>query len=149
MVTRRSRAALITLTIFTLGISGSSAHADVKPTPSPAPILSPADQYAEAMQQFKIDMKEYQDARVVREQQLRIILRDFNRALRKATEDALLAGKSAGSKAALAAARATAATERDEAVALLGPEPVAPTPPAKPMRIAKSFAPSQKPAKKN
>jgi hypothetical protein len=149
MVTRRSRAALITLTIFTLGISGSSAHADVKPTPSPAPILSPADQYAEAMQQFKIDMKEYQDARVVREQQLRIILRDFNRALRKAAEDALLAGKSAGSKAALAAARASAANERDEAVALLGPEPVAPTPPVKPMKMAKSFAPSQKPGKKN
>ena len=149
MVTRRSRAALITLTIFTLGISGSSAHADVKPTPSPAPILSPADQYAEAMQQFKIDMKEYQDARVVREQQLRIILRDFNRALRKAAEDALLAGKSAGSKAALAAARAAAANERDEAVSLLGPEPVAPTPPVKPMKMAKSFAPSQKPGKKN
>jgi hypothetical protein len=147
MVTRRSRAALITLTIFTLGISSSSAHADVKP--SPAPLLSPADQYAEAMQQFKIDLKEYQDARVVREQQLRIILRDFNRALRKAAEDALLAGKSAGSKAALAAARAAAANERDEAVALLGPEPVAPTPPVKPMKMAKSFAPSQKPGKKN
>jgi hypothetical protein len=101
------------------------------------------------MQQFKIDMKEYQDARVVREQQLRIILRDFNRALRKASEDALLAGKSAGSKAALAAARAAAASARDEAVALLGPEPVAPTPPAKPMKMSKSFGPSQKPGKKN
>jgi hypothetical protein len=121
----------------------------VKPTPSPAPILSPADQYAEAMKQFKIDMKEYQDARVVREQQLRIILRDFNRALRKAAEDALLAGKSAGSKAALAAARAAAASARDEAVALLGPEPVAPTPPTKPMKMSKSFGPSQKPGKKN
>jgi len=149
MGARLLQAVLITLTIFTLGISGSPAHADIKPTPSPAPILSPAEQYAEAMQKYKDEMKEYQDARVLRELQLRIILRDFNRALRKATEDALLAGKSAGSKAALAAARAAAATERDEAVALLGPEPVAPTPPAKPMRIAKSFAPSQKPAKKN
>jgi hypothetical protein len=139
----------MTMAIFSIGISNSSAHADVKPTPSPAPILSPADQYAEAMKQFKIDMKEYQDARVVREQQLRIILRDFNRALRKAAEDALLAGKSAGSKAALAAARAAAASARDEAVALLGPEPVAPTPPTKPMKMSKSFGPSQKPGKKN
>jgi hypothetical protein len=139
----------MTMAIFSIGISNSSAHADVKPTPSPAPILSPADQYAEAMKQFKIDMKEYQDARVVREQQLRIILRDFNRALRKASEDALLAGKSAGSKAALAAARAAAASARDEAVALLGPEPVAPTPPTKPMKMSKSFGPSQKPGKKN
>jgi hypothetical protein len=121
----------------------------VKPTPSPAPILSPAEQYAEALQQFKIEMKEFQDARALREQQLRIILRDFNRALRKASEDALLAGKSAGSKAALAAARAAAASARDEAVALLGPEPVAPTPPTKPMKMSKSFGPSQKPGKKN
>jgi flagellar biosynthesis/type III secretory pathway protein FliH len=149
MVGRRSQAILMTMAIFSIGISNSSAHADVKPTPSPAPILSPADQYAEAMKQFKIDMKEYQDARVVREQQLRIILRDFNRALRKAAEDALLAGKSAGSKAALAAARAAAASARDEAVALLGPEPVAPTPPTKPMKMSKSFGPSQKPGKKN
>ena len=149
MVTRRSRAALITLTIFTLGISSSSAHADVKPTPSPAPILSPADQYAEAMQQFKMDMKEYQDARALREQQLRMILIDFNRSLRKAAEDARIAGKNAGSKAALAAARATAAAERDEAVALLGPEPVAPTPPAKPLKGAKISSPSQKPGKRN
>jgi hypothetical protein len=121
----------------------------VKPTPSPAPILSPAEQYVEAMRQFKIEMKEFQDARALREQQLRIILKDFNRALRKASEDALLAGKSAGSKAALAAARAAAASARDEAVALLGPEPVAPTPPTKPMKMSKSFGPSQKPGKKN
>jgi len=149
VVTGRLRVILMALTIFALSFSSSPAHADVKPTPSPAPILSLAEQYAEAMQQYKNEMKEYQDARALREMQLRIILRDFNRALRKATEDALLAGKSAGSKAALAAARAAAATERDEAVALLGPEPVLPTPPAKPMKIAKSFAPSQKPTKKN
>ncbi len=149
MVARRSQAILMTMAIFSIGISNSSAYADVKPTPSPAPILSPAEQYAEAMQQFKIEMKEFQDARALREQQLRIILRDFNRALRKASEDALLAGKSAGSKAALAAARAAAASARDEAVALLGPEPVAPTPPAKPMKMSKSFGPSQKPGKKN
>jgi len=149
MVTRRLRIILITLTIFSLGISSSSARADVKPTPSPAPIHSSAEQYAEAMQQFKIDMRAYQEARALREQQLRMILIDFNRALRKASDDARLAGKSAGSKAALAAARAAAATERDEAVALLGPEPEPPTPPMKPTKIAKGFAPSQKHGKKN
>ena len=149
MVTRRLRIILITLTIFSLGISSPSARADVKPTPSPAPILSSAEQYAEAMQQFKIDMRAFQEARALREQQLRVILIDFNRALRKASDDARLAGKSAGSKAALAAARAAAATERDEAVALLGPEPEPPTPPMKPTKIAKGFAPSQKPGKKN
>jgi len=149
MVARRSQAILITLAIFSLGVSNSSAHADVKPTPSPAPILSSAEQYADAMQQFKIEMKEFQDARALREQQLRMILIDFNRSLRKAAEDARIAGKNAGSKAALAAARATAAAERDEAGALLGPEPVAPTPPAKPLKGAKISSPSQKPGKRN
>jgi len=137
------------LTLFSLALCTSPASADMKPTPSPGSTLAPALQYEEAMQQFKIEMKEFQDARALREQQLRIILRDFNRALRKASEDALLAGKSAGSKAALAAARAAAASARDEAVALLGPEPVAPTPPTKPMKMSKSFGPSQKPGKKN
>jgi uncharacterized membrane protein len=125
MVTRRFRAFVIALTITSIGISGSAAHADVKPTPSPTSKLSPA-----------------------REQQLREILNDFNRALRKATDDARFAGKSAGSKAALASARAAAATARDEAVALLGPVPEPPTAPMKPMKIAKDFVPSQKPGKK-
>jgi len=149
MISKRLRAIVITLAITSIGISAFPAHADVKPTPSPTLTFSPAEQYAQALQQFKVDMKEFQDARVLREQQLRLILIDFNKALRKANEDARIAGKSAGSKATLAAARAAAATERDEAVTLLGPEPVAPTPPPKPMKGAKVFAPSQKPTKKN
>jgi hypothetical protein len=94
-------------------------------------------------------MKAYQKSRALREQQLRSILIDFSRALKKAADDARFAGKSAASKAALASARAAAATARDEAVALLGPEPKPPVPPMKPMKSAKGFAPSQKPEKKN
>ena len=149
MAVMRSRAIFIALTVFAVGVSGTPVHADVKPTPAPTLTLSPAEQYAEAMQQFKSDMRAFQDARALREQQLRTILVEFNKALRKAAEDARLAGKSATSKAALATARAAAATERDEAVALLGPEPVAPTPPAKPMKGLKVLSPSQKPGKKN
>jgi len=149
MAVMRSRAIFIALTVIAVGFSGIPAHADVKPTPAPTLTLSPAEQYAEAMQQFKSDMRAFQDARALREQQLRTILVEFNKALRKASEDARLAGKSATTKAALASARAAAATERDEAVALLGPEPVAPTPPAKPMKGFKVSSPSQKPGKKN
>ena len=149
MAVMRSRAIFIALTVIAVGVSGTPVHADVKPTPAPTLTLSPAEQYAEAMQQFKSDMRAFQDARALREQQLRTILVEFNKALRKAAEDARLAGKSATSKAALATARAAAATERDEAVALLGPEPVAPTPPAKPMKGLKVLSPSQKPGKKN
>lgn len=136
--------ALLSLSLVTV-----PASADTKPTPAPTSTLSPMVQYEMDLQKFKIEMKEYQEARVLREQQLRVILNDFNRALRKATDDARATGKSAGSKAILASARAAAATARDEAVALLGPEPVAPTPPIKPMKSSKSFAPSQKPDKKN
>lgn len=136
--------ALLSLSLVTV-----PASADTKPTPAPTSTLSPMVQYEMDLQKFKIEMKEYQEARVLREQQLRVILNDFNRALRKATDDARATGKSAGSKAILASARAAAATARDEAVALLGPEPVAPTPPIKPMKSAKTFAPSQKPDKKN
>ena len=149
MITRRFKAIVIAITIASTGISASPARADLKPMPAPTSTLSPAAQYEEEMEQFKIDMKVYQKARALHEQQLRMILMDFNRALRKATDDARFAGKSAGSKAALASARAAAATARDEAVALLGPEPEPPIAPMKPMKVGKGFGPSQKPGKKN
>jgi hypothetical protein len=136
--------ALLSLSLITV-----PASADVKPAPTPTSTLSPMAQYQLDLEQFKIDLKEYQEARVLREQQLRSILIDFNRALKKASDDARVAGKSAGSKAALSSARAAAATARDEAVELLGPEPVAPTPPIKPMKGPKSSIQMQKPGKKN
>jgi hypothetical protein len=152
VITSRFTAIVIAITVASIGISASPARADLKPTPAPTSTLSPAAQYEEAMEQFKIDMKVYQKARALHEQQLRMILMDFNRALRKAADDARFAGKSAGSKAVLASARAAAATARDEAVALLGPEPeppIAPIAPMKPMKVGKGFGPSQKPGKKN
>jgi hypothetical protein len=135
--------------LLSLSLITVPASADVKPAPTPTSTLSPMAQYQLDLEQFKIDMKEYQEARVLREQQLRSILIDFNRALKKASDDARVAGKSAGSKAALSSARAAAATARDEAVELLGPEPVAPTPPIKPMKGPKSSIQMQKPGKKN
>ena len=149
MIASRFTTIVIAITVTSIGISISPARADLKPTPAPTSTLSPAAQYDEALQQYKIDMRVYQEARALREQQLRMILMDFNRALRKATDDARFAGKSAGSKAALASARAAAATARDEAVALLGPEPEPPIAPMKPTKVGKGFGPSQKPGKKN
>ena len=136
--------ALLSLSLVTV-----PASADVKPTPSPTLTLSPMAQYQVDFELFKIEMREYLEARALREQELRLILIEFNKALRKASEDARIAGKSAGSKAALASARAAAATARDEAVELLGPEPVAPTPPMKPSKGAKVTKEMPKPGKKN
>ena len=135
--------ALLSLSLITV-----PASADVKPTPTPTSTLSPMVQYLLDLEKFKIELREYQEARALREQELRSILFDFNRALKKTYEDARIAGKSAGSKAALSSARAAAAKARDEAVELLGPEPVAPTPPMKPMKGPKSSIQIQKPGKK-
>ena len=136
--------ALLSLSLYAL-----PATADVKPTPAPTSTLSPMAQYQLDFELFKIEMREYQEARALREQELRVILIEFNKALRRASDDARIAGKSAGSKATLASARAAAATARDEAVALLGPEPIAPIPPMKPLKGAKVSKEMQKPGKKN
>ena len=143
------RKVALLVALLSLSLHALPATADVKPTPAPTSTLSPMAQYQLDFEQFKIEMREYQEARALREQELRVILIEFNKALRKASEDARIAGKSAGSKATLASARAAAATARDEAVALLGPEPIAPIPPMKPLTGAKVSKEMQKPGKKN
>lgn len=150
MQIKRKAATVAIASIFTLS-SITCAAADVTPSPTPTSTstLSPMQQYAQALDQFKVDMKEYQVARALREKQLRLILADFNAALRKASEDARTAGKSAATKAALASARAAAAAARDEAVSLLGPEPIAPTPPAKPAKAPRMAEQGKKPEKRN
>ena len=143
------RKVALLVALLSLSLHALPATADVKPTPAPTSTLSPMAQYQMDFELFKIEMREYQEARALREQELRVILIEFNKALRRASEDARIAGKSAGSKAPLASARAAAATARDEAVALLGPEPIAPTPPMKPMKGTKASKETQKPRKKN
>ena len=143
------RKVALLVALLSLSLHALPATADVKPTPAPTSTLSPMAQYQLDFELFKIEMREYQEARALREQELRVILIEFNKALRRASEDARIAGKSAGSKATLASARAAAATARDEAVALLGPEPIAPIPPMKPMKGAKVSKEMQKPGKKN
>ena len=143
------RKVVLLVALLSLSLHALPASADVKPTPAPTSTLSPMAQYQLDFELFKIEMREFQEARALREQELRVILIEFNKALRRASEDARIAGKSAGSKATLASARAAAATARDEAVALLGPEPIAPTPPTKPMKGAKVSKEMQKPGKKN
>ena len=143
------RKVALLVALLSLSLHALPASADVKPTPAPTSTLSPMAQYQMDFELFKIEMREFQEARALREQELRVILIEFNKALRRASEDARIAGKSAGSKATLASARAAAATARDEAVALLGPEPIAPIPPMKPMKGAKVSKEMQKPGKKN
>ena len=143
------RKVALLVALLSLSLHALPATADVKPTPAPTSTLSPMAQYQMDFELFKIEMREFQEARALREQELRVILIEFNKALRRASEDARIAGKSAGSKATLASARAAAATARDEAVALLGPEPIAPIPPMKPMKGAKVSKEMQKPGKKN
>jgi hypothetical protein len=99
---------------------------------TPAPTLSPAQQYELDLIKYKIEYRIYEDARDLREKELRAIAIAFNQALRQANEDARNAGRGAASKAAFAAARALAAANRDKAIAELPPLMNPPQPPIKP-----------------
>jgi hypothetical protein len=99
---------------------------------TPAPTLSPAQQYELDLIKYKIEYRIYEDARDLREKELRAIAIVFNQALRQANEDARNAGRGAASKAAFAAARALAAANRDKAIAELPPLMNPPQPPIKP-----------------
>ena len=141
--------AITSLMVSTVSLQASSAENN----PSPAVTLSPYQLYELEMIKFKIEMRIYQDARIVRVQQLRSISITFNKALRQAYKDYNLTGRSASSKAAFAAARAVAAADRDKAVADLEPLMDPPEPPAKPdgymPKGNKSKAPSPKTEKRN
>lgn len=129
--------------------STSSFAADVTPVPT----LSPAQQYELDLIKYKIEYRIYQDARELRDRELRAIAVAFAQALRQANEDARNAGRGASSKAAFAAARALAATNRDKAVAELPPLMSPPQPPVKPYGFSakgnKSKGPTPRADKKN
>lgn len=98
-------------------------------------------------------MRAYLQARLLREQQLRVIANTFNQALKQANEEFRNAGRGASSKANFAAARALAAFNRDKAVADLEPLLEEPKPPVRPFGYSvkgnKWKAPSPKADKKN
>jgi hypothetical protein len=120
---------------------------------TPAPTLSPAQQYELDLIKYRIEYRIYQDARDLRAKELRAIAIAFNQALRQATEDARNAGRGASSKAIFAAARALAAANRDKAIAELPPLMSPPQPPFKPKGFVskgnKSKEPSPRSGKKN
>jgi hypothetical protein len=141
--------AAASLALFSATTPVSAAENNSAPTPT----LSPYQLYELELITYKIELRIYQDARIVREQQLRAITNTFNQALKQAHEDSKIAGRSASSKASFAAARAIAAANRDKAVAALEPLMSPPVPPEKPNGYSakgnKSKAPSPKAEKKN
>ena len=140
---------ILLIAISSMMISTSSFAAEV----TPAPTLSPAQQYELDLIKYKIEYRIYQNARELREKELRAIATTFIRALREAHADYRLAGRGASSKATFAAARAVAAANRDKAVADLVPLMNPPQPPVKPSGYVakgnKSKTPSPKGEKKN
>lgn len=137
---------------LTLSISALPATA-VESTPSPAATLSPIAQYELDMIEFKNQFKIYQEARALREQELRAIGATFIQALKQASKELKNAGRGASSRANFAAATALAAANRDKAVAELEPLMNPPQPPSKPsgfgMKGNKQKGPSPKAEKKN
>jgi hypothetical protein len=149
-MSRKRRILLIAISSMMISTTSSSSFAAEV---TPAPTLSPAQQYELDLIKYKIEYRIYQDARELREKELRAIATTFIRALREAHADYRLAGRGASSKATFAAARAVAAANRDKAVADLVPLMNPPQPPVKPSGYLakgnKSKTPSPKGEKKN
>jgi hypothetical protein len=149
-MSRKRRILLIAISSLMIStISPSSFAAEVTPSPT----LSPAQQYELDLIKYKIEYRIYQDARELREKELRAIANTFIRALREAHVDYRMAGRGASSKATFAAARAVAAANRDKAIADLEPLMNPPQPPVKPYGYMakgnKSKTPSPKGEKRN
>lgn len=149
---------LITPLLLSLTLSCATlpSHA-AEITPSPTATFSPFAQYELDLAKYKIEFKLYQEARALREQELRAIGITFIQAIRQASKELRSAGRSASSQASFAAARALAAANRDKAVAELEPLMDPPQPPTKPpgywmkgngMKGNKSKEPSPKAEKK-
>lgn len=140
---------ILLIAISLMMISTSSFAAEV----TPAPTLTPAQQYELDLIKYKIEYRIYRDALELREKELRAIATTFIKALREAHADYRLAGRGASSKATFAAARAVAASNRDKAVAGLEPLMNPPQPPVKPYGYMakgnKSKTPSPKGEKRN
>jgi hypothetical protein len=144
------RRAIAATLVIALSALAAPAYADVTPSPSPTSTLSPAQQYEVDLEKYREDFKTYKTARAEYDRQLNAIAMEFIKALERAAREAKVAGKGAGTKANLAAARAQAASVRDQAVAALGLPPVPPTPPQKPGKANKMKSPpSPRPEKKN
>ena len=114
----------------------ASALAEPTPAPSPESTRSP-------FEQFKIDRDAYLEAIRVRSQQIRVINNIFKESCDKSARDFKLAMSQARTpdqknlantlrKNAVSAA----IVARDAAITALGPEPIAPIEPTKPMKIA-------------
>lgn len=122
----------------------SSALADSTPSPSPSsPSPSPSATSARTpLEQYKVDRENYLLALKARDNAIRAINQTFKNAIDKSTADYRLAmqlAKSPDQKFQANSARknaiSMAISARDTAIALLG---TGPTPPAEPIRMAKS-----------
>ena len=79
---------------LTLSIPAFPANA-VEITPSPAATLSPIQQYELDMIEYRNQFKIYQEARALRDQELRAIGASFIQALKQASKELKNAGRGA------------------------------------------------------
>ena len=125
-------AALIAASVFT----PTAVFADPTPTPSPEVTRSPIEQY-------KFDREIYLEAMAIRSSQIRIINILFKERCDKAARDfknAMSIARSLDQKNLAATNRKNAVSAaivaRDAAINQLGPEPIPPVEPAKPLKVS-------------
>ena len=132
----RRRSAAIAALLATSLIAPTTAFAEPTPSPSPESTRSP-------LEQFKIDREAYLEALKIRSQQIRIINNIFKDNCDKASRDykaAMSIARTPDQKNYAATLRKNAVSAaivaRDAAINLLGPEPVPPVEPAKPLKVS-------------
>lgn len=118
----------------------STTVAQAEPTPAPS-----ADPSRNPMEQFRIDRENFNAAMKARSLAIRNINIEFKSACDKATQDfksAMANAKTPDQKNLAAQARKNAVSAaiiaRDDAIAALGPEPLPPIEPMKPLKAPKN-----------
>lgn len=117
-------------------LAPTASHAEPTPTPSPTSTRSP-------FEQFKVDREAYLDSLKVRSQQIRVINIIFKESCDKATREyksSMATARTPDQKNIAATLRKNAVSAaivaRDLAITALGPEPIPPVEPAKPLKVS-------------
>lgn len=117
-------------------LAPTASHAEPTPTPSPTSTRTP-------LEQFKVDREAYLDSLKVRSQQIRVINNIFKESCDKAAREyknSMAAARTPDQKNIAATLRKNAVSAaivaRDLAITALGPEPIPPVEPVKPLKIS-------------
>lgn len=130
------RSVAIAALVATSFLAPTASYAEPTPTPSPTSTRTP-------LEQFKIDRQVYLDSLKERSQQIKAINIIFKESCEKAVREyrnSMASARTPDQKNIAATLRKNAVTAaivaRDLAITALGPEPIQPVEPSKPLKVS-------------